>query len=42
MGSQRKWKQNWYGVKIQKQRFRAAGDAIKLTFLLSLFKEMIE
>ena len=35
-------KQDWYGVKIQNQRFRAAGDASKLTFLLNLFREMIE
>jgi hypothetical protein len=35
-------KQDWYGVKIQNQRFRAAGDATKLAFLLGLFREMIE
>ncbi|MDN3492690.1 immunity 53 family protein [Winogradskyella bathintestinalis] len=35
-------KQDWYGVKIQNKRFRAAGDAKKLTFLLGLFREMIE
>ncbi|NRD21007.1 hypothetical protein HNV08_13200 [Winogradskyella eckloniae] len=35
-------KQDWYGVKIQNQRFRAAGDASKLTYLLNLFREMIE
>jgi len=35
-------KQDWYGVKIQNRRFRAAGDPTKLTFLLGLFKEMIE
>ncbi|WP_299102714.1 immunity 53 family protein [uncultured Winogradskyella sp.] len=35
-------KQDWYGVKIQNQRFRAAGDASKLIYLLNLFREMIE
>lgn len=35
-------KQDWYGVKIENQRFRAAGDAGKLIFLLNLFREMIE
>ena len=34
--------QDWYGVKIENQRFNAAGDSSKLTFLLGLFKEMIE
>lgn len=37
-----KSKQDWYGVKIENQKFYAAGDATKLTFLLGLFKEMIE
>ncbi len=35
-------KQDWYGVKIENQKFTAAGDASKLKFLLGLFKEMIE
>lgn len=35
-------KQDWYGVKIENQKFNAAGDSGKLTFLLGLFKEMIE
>lgn len=34
--------QDWYGVKIENQKFNASGDSGKLTFLLSLFKEMIE
>jgi len=34
--------QDWYGVKIENQRFTASGDAGKLKFLLELFKEMIE
>ena len=34
--------QDWYGVKIENQKFIAAGDAGKLEFLLGLFKEMIE
>ena len=33
---------DWYGVKIENQKFSASGDAGKLEFLLSLFKEMIE
>jgi len=35
-------KQDWYGVKIENQKFNAAGDSGKLNFLLGLFKEMIE
>lgn len=35
-------KQDWYGVKIENQKFTAAGDSGKLTFLLGLFREMIE
>lgn len=35
-------KQDWYGVKIENQRFIAAGDAGKLIFLLDLFKQMID
>lgn len=35
-------KQDWYGVKIENQKFIASGDSDKLTFLLGLFKEMIE
>jgi len=35
-------KQDWYGVKIENQKFNAAGDSKKLEFLLNLFKEMIE
>ena len=35
-------KQDWYGVKIENQKFSAAGDTRKLKFLLGLFKEMIE
>jgi len=34
--------QDWYGVKIENQKFNAAGDPGKLSFLLGLFKEMIE
>ncbi|SRX52860.1 immunity 53 family protein [Aequorivita sp. CIP111184] len=33
---------DWYGVKIENQKFNASGDAGKLKFLLELFKEMIE
>jgi len=33
---------DWYGVKIENQKFNAAGDSGKLPFLLDLFKEMIE
>lgn len=35
-------KQDWYGVKIENQKFTAAGDISKLNFLLNLFKDMIE
>ena len=35
-------KQDWYGVKIEDQKFTAAGDSGKLKFLLGLFKEMVE
>lgn len=35
-------KQDWYGVKIENQRFSASGDSGKLKFLLGLFKETIE
>jgi hypothetical protein len=34
--------QDWYGVKIEDQKFNASGDSGKLVFLLGLFKEMIE
>lgn len=34
--------QDWYGVKIENQKFTASGDSGKLIFLLELFKEMIE
>ncbi len=34
--------QDWYGVKIESQKFTASGDSGKLKFLLELFKEMIE
>lgn len=34
--------QDWYGVKIENQKFTAQGDSDKLEFLLGLFKEMIE
>ncbi|MEH6763956.1 MAG: immunity 53 family protein [Aequorivita antarctica] len=34
--------QDWYGVKIENQKFNASGDSGKLKFLLELFKEMIE
>lgn len=37
-----KSKEDWYGVKIENQKFYATGDFGKLTFLLGLFKEMIE
>ena len=33
---------DWYGVKIENQKFIAIGDSGKLKFLLSLFKDMIE
>ncbi|EDP72128.1 hypothetical protein FBALC1_13542 [Flavobacteriales bacterium ALC-1] len=33
---------DWYGVKVKNQKFFAAGDANKLTFLLDLFKQMID
>lgn len=35
-------KHDWYGVKIENQKFSASGDAGKLKFLLELFKETIE
>ena len=35
-------KQDWYGVKIENQKFNASGDAGKLKFLLGLFKDMID
>ena len=35
-------KQDWYGVKIEDQKFTASGDAGKLKFLLGLFKETIQ
>ncbi|WP_262710683.1 immunity 53 family protein [Maribacter sp. ACAM166] len=35
-------KQDWYRVKIENQKFNAAGDTGKLKFILGLFKEMIE
>lgn len=34
--------QDWYGVKIENQKFNAVGDSGKLKFLLGLFKEMID
>lgn len=34
--------QDWYGVKIENQKFNASGDSGKLKFLLDLFREMIE
>lgn len=37
-----KSKNDWYGVKIENQKFTASGDSGKLLFLLGLFKEMIE
>lgn len=37
-----KGKNDWYGVKIENQKFIASGDAGKLKFLLGLFKEMID
>ena len=33
--------QDWYGYKISKDVFNAAGDPTKLSFLISLFKEKI-
>lgn len=33
---------DWYGVKIEDQKFSASGDVGKLEFLLGLFKEMID
>jgi len=33
---------DWYGVKIENQKFNASGDSGKLKYLLGLFKEMIE
>ena len=35
-------KQDWYGVKIENQKFTAAGDIKKLPFLLTLFREIIK
>ncbi|WP_379952977.1 immunity 53 family protein [Dokdonia sp. R78006] len=35
-------KDDWYGVKIENQRFSASGDAGKLKFLLGLFRETVE
>lgn len=35
-------RQDWYGVKVENQKFLAAGDASKLIFLLDLFKQMID
>lgn len=35
-------KQDWYGVKIENQRFNASGDSGKLKFLVDLFRETIE
>ena len=37
-----KGRQDWYGVKIEDQKFNAAGDPGKLEFLLDLFREMLE
>jgi hypothetical protein len=33
---------DWHGVKIENQKFTAAGDSGKLIFILGLFREMIE
>ena len=35
-------RQDWYGVKVENQKFLAAGDAGKLIFLLDLFRQMID
>jgi len=35
-------RQDWYGVKVENQKFFAAGDTNKLIFLLDLFKQMID
>ncbi|OZV66877.1 immunity 53 family protein [Winogradskyella aurantia] len=35
-------RQDWYGVKVENQKFLAAGDTGKLTFLLNLFRQMID
>lgn len=35
-------RQDWYGVKVENQKFFAAGDSSKLGFLLDLFKQMID
>jgi hypothetical protein len=35
-------RQDWHGVKIENQKFTAAGDSGKLIFILGLFREMIE
>lgn len=35
-------RQDWYGVKVENQKFFAAGDTGKLIFLLDLFKQMID
>ncbi|WP_296316947.1 immunity 53 family protein [Winogradskyella sp. UBA3174] len=35
-------RQDWYGVKVENQKFLAAGDSSKLIFLLDLFKQMID
>ncbi len=42
MDPQLKNKQDWYGEKIENQKFIAAGNANKLIFNLGLFKEMID
>ena len=34
--------EDWYGVKIDNQKFSATGDAGKLNFLFEIFKETIE
>jgi hypothetical protein len=35
-------RKDWHGVKIENQKFTAAGDSGKLIFILGLFREMIE
>ncbi|MFD1063855.1 immunity 53 family protein [Winogradskyella litorisediminis] len=35
-------RKDWYGVKVENQKFLAAGDINKLPFLLNLFRDMIE
>ncbi len=33
---------DWYGYKIEDEKFNAAGDPLKLDFLIGLFRDVIE